>query len=134
MEAHLYQSGSACQIYLLADGRNCPAADFLSKAANRHPDEFAKLTKLLDHSCAHGLPKNKQKINGLGDGLYEFKTMGGLRLVWFWDAHRVILCSHGFVKKRQSTPPSELETAFRWKKAYELAKKTQQLKFIEDPK
>jgi len=65
--------------------------------------------------------------------LFEFKTIGGLRLVWFWDAHRVILCSHGFVKKRQDTPLRELKTGSDWKKEYELAKKTKELEIIEDP-
>ena len=133
MEAFLYQSGPACRIYLLADGSNCPAEDFLSQAARLHPDEFAKLTKLLDHSCDHGLPKNKQKVNTLGDGLFEFKTIGGLRLIWFWDANRIILCTHGFLKKRQTTPSGELVIATKWKKAYETAKSANRVRFIEDP-
>jgi hypothetical protein len=41
VEAFLYQSGPACRIYLLADGSNLPAEDFLSHAAHLHPDEFA---------------------------------------------------------------------------------------------
>jgi phage-related protein len=132
MKAYLYQSGPACRIYLLADGSNCPAEAFLTNTANLHPDEFAKLTKLLDYSCEHGLPKNKQKVNTLGDGLFEFKTIGGLRLIAFWDTNRMILCTHGFLKKRQNTPPSELVTAAKWKKAYEVARKTNQLKFTGD--
>ena len=129
MQALLYQSGSACRIYLLAEGSKCPAAAFLTEAANDHPDEFAKLVSLLDHATVHGLPKNKQKVNTLGNGLFEFKTVGGLRLVWFWDAGRIILCTHGFVKKRQTTPPGELDTAAKWKKAYDLAKKAGKLEF-----
>jgi phage-related protein len=132
VEAFLYQSGPACRIYILADGSNCPAEDFLDTSADLQPDEFAKLTKLLDHTCDHGIPKNKQKVNTLGDGLFEFKTIGGLRLIWFWDANRIILCTHGFLKKRQTTPPAELVTAAKWKKAYESARKANQLKFIED--
>ncbi len=131
MEAILYQFGTACRIYLLADGSNCPSETFLATAANLQPDEFAKLTKLLDHSCEHGLPKNKQKVNTLGDGLFEFKTIGGLRLIGFWDAGRIILCTNGFLKKRQTTPPNELATALRWKKAYEAARKANKLKFSE---
>jgi hypothetical protein len=131
VEAILYQSGSACRIYLLADGSNCPSESFLTTAATLQPDEFAKLTKLLDHSCDHGLPKNKQKVNTLGDGLFEFKTIGGLRLIGFWDANHIILCTNGFLKKRQTTPPNELATATKWKKAYESAKKANKLKFTE---
>ena len=133
MDALLFQSGPACRVYLLANGSNCPAEEFLTEAASLHPEEFAKLIKLLDHSCDHGLPKNKQKVNTLGDGLFEFKTIGGLRLIWFWDANRIILCTHGFLKKRQTTPPGELATAAKWKKAYETAKSANQVKFIEDP-
>jgi phage-related protein len=129
VEAIHYQSGPACRIYILADGSNCPAEDFLDTSADLQPDEF---TKLLDHTCDHGIPKNKQKVNTLGDGLFEFKTIGGLRLIWFWDANRIILCTHGFLKKRQTTPPAELATAVKWKKAYETAKKANKLKFIDD--
>lgn len=109
MEAFLYQSGPACRIYLLADGANCPVEDFLTTTANLHPDEFAKLTKLLDHSCEHGLPKNKQKVNTLGVGLFEFKTIGGLRLIWFWDANRIILCPTASSKSvKPPRPPNSL--------------------------
>lgn len=132
MEAILYLSGPACRIYFLAEGSNCPSESFLTTAAHLQPDEFAKLTKLLDYSCEHGLPKNKQKVNTLGDGLFEFKTIGGLRLIGFWDANRIILCTNGFLKKRQTTPPSELTTATKWKKAYETAKKANKLKFSKD--
>ena len=65
MEAILYQSGPACRIHLLADGTNRPAEDFLETSGELHPDEFAKLIKLLDYSCEHGPPKNKQKVNTL---------------------------------------------------------------------
>ena len=131
MEAIRYQSGSSCRIYLLADGSNCPSETFLTTTATLQPDEFAKLTKLLEYSCDHGLPKNKQKVNTLGDGLFEFKTIGGLRLIGFWDANRIILCTNGFLKKRQTTPPNELATATKWKNAYEAAKKANKLKFTE---
>jgi phage-related protein len=133
MQAYLFQSGPHASIYLLGKGNNRPAEEFLTTVADDHPEEFAKLLSLLDHSCTHGLPKNKQKINTLGDGLFEFKTIGGLRLVWFWDAHRVILCTHGFVKKRQDTPRGEIKTASDWKKDYEVAKKTKRLEIIDPP-
>ena len=131
MQAYLYQSGPHASIYLLAKGNNRPAEEFLMKVADNQPEEFAKLTSLLDYSCAHGLPKNKQKINTLGNGLFEFKTIGGLRLIWFWDANRVILCTHGFVKKRQDTPRSEVENASHWKKDFEFSKKAKRLEMID---
>ena len=34
MEAFVYHSGPACRIYLLADGSNCPAEEFLITAAS----------------------------------------------------------------------------------------------------
>jgi len=133
MQAILYQTGPHASIYLLADGRHCPVEDFLAKVSDDHPDEFAKLTKLLDYSCNHGLPRNRQKINTLGEGLFEFKTIGGLRLIGFWDANRIILCTNGFLKKRQTTPSGDLAMAVKWKRAYETAKAVHNVSFIEDP-
>ncbi|MDA1275981.1 MAG: type II toxin-antitoxin system RelE/ParE family toxin [Verrucomicrobia bacterium] len=52
-------------------------------------------------------------------------------MLWFWDESRMILCTHGFVKKSRKTPPGEIDRALKMKAAYEAAKRTKQLRFEE---
>ncbi|WP_372796436.1 type II toxin-antitoxin system RelE/ParE family toxin [Pontiella sp.] len=88
----------------------------------KKPKELDKLNALLARTLEHGVPKNRQKCNTLGNGLFEFKTRGGLRLVWFWDEQKMIVCTHGFTKARPKTPRKEIEKALARKADYFEAK------------
>ena len=57
------------------------------------------------------------------DGLYEFKTGGGLRLFCFFDGGQLIVCTHGLVKQRQKADPEEIKRAKNLKTDYETAHK-----------
>ncbi len=68
-----------------------------------------------------GRIRNKEKCRSLEDGIFEFKG-GCLRIAWFWDEENLIICTHGFVKKRQKTPPGEIDRARRIRDLYRSAK------------
>ncbi|MCY1291304.1 hypothetical protein D9M69_489940 [compost metagenome] len=53
--------------------------------------------------------------------IYEY-IKGRLRLFWFEDDERVVVCTHGIVKKDQKTPKRDIARAKRAKAAYLLAK------------
>ena len=73
----------------------------------------------MQRSADHGPPRNEdlcRKLEGNhAEGLYEFKAINGGRILWFYDMHRrhIIICTHGFEKKKQDTPPSEIKRAQR---------------------
>jgi hypothetical protein len=103
----------------------CPVLEFFQQQAKEHPKEMTKLGALLSESAKSGPPQNDTKFKDLPgtDGLYEFKTAGGLRLICFWDAGSLIVCTHGYVKGSQKAPKSEINRAERIKKEYFDAKK-----------
>ena len=120
--------GRQCRIYALADESRCLLADFLADVERDLADEFPKLVRLFDYAAEHLPPRNEEKCKLLQDGIYEFKTTR-LRVLWFWDEGRMILCTHGFVKKSRKTPPGEITRALKMKAGYEVAKQARQLKF-----
>ena len=96
---------------------------FFQEQRLRVPDKTAKPLRLLDYTSNCGPPRNSEKCRPLADGLFEFKA-DSLRLIWFWDSGCVILCTHGFVKKRQKTPQAEIERAKSIRAFYEAAKRS----------
>ena len=59
------------------------------------------------------------------DGIFEFRVEVATniyRLLAFWDTrdvkHTLIVCTHGFQKKTNKTPPTQIERATRIKHAY----------------
>lgn len=63
--------------------------------------------------------------------IYEY-IKGRLRLFWFEDDDRVVICTHGIVKKTQKTPRREIDRAIRVKLAYKQAKAKNCLTMIEE--
>lgn len=63
--------------------------------------------------------------------IYEY-IKGRLRLFWFEDEDRVVICTHGIVKKTQKTPRREIDKAVRVKRAYEASKARDLLRILSE--
>lgn len=74
-------------------------------------------------TAEHGPPKNTEKFKKLtaSDDIWEFKTTK-LRVLCFRDNEDLIICTHGLVKKGQSTPKKEINLAEAQKAKYFEAK------------
>lgn len=121
-----------------ADGEKrdkCPVLAFFEEQRKQHPEEFAELLALLNYSAKHGVPNNDTKFKHLTgtDGLFEFKTKGGLRLFCFWDEGSLIICTHGTVKKAKKADPAEIKRAEKFKRDYEVAKQKGELQHVQAP-
>lgn len=119
---HKLREGKRHTLYALGDGQTVETVDFLEEMSLKRAKELNKLNALLERALEHGTPRNEQKCRTLGNGIYEFKTTGGLRLVWFWDAGQMIICTHGFEKASQKTPRGQIEKALAKKDEYFKAK------------
>lgn len=80
------------------------------------------MLKLLDRVAADGPPRNTEISHQLAEGIWEF-IQGRLRVLWFYDQSRLVIASHGFVKRSQKTPAAEIERAERSRRGYLLAQK-----------
>ena len=60
-------------------------------------------------------------------GLYEIRVQSGsdiFRIFCFFDQGKLVVITHGFQKKSQKTPKSEIEFALKLKLTYESEKQT----------
>lgn len=109
----------------------CPLFEFLSQLRRDDVNEFAKISALLDRTAQHGVIRNEQKCRYFkSEKVFEFKTRGGVRVMGFWDEVKLIVCTHGFLKKSQKTPPGEIERAVAARHEYFAAKEQGLLKEV----
>jgi mRNA-degrading endonuclease RelE of RelBE toxin-antitoxin system len=142
MKTLLIRSGERLTIRAIAGaaderGRDrCATLAFFQEHARLRPKEFEKLSALLQRVANDGPPNEINKFKELKgeDGLCEFKTSGGLRLLCFWDEGSLIVTTHGYLKDKQRAPKRELETAQSLRSRYLAAKKTGDLNHAESGK
>lgn len=97
---------------------DCPLLRFLAELEGDLERDGRRMLALLDRVSQHGPPRNVDVSHQVGDGIWEF-IQGRLRVLWFYDSGRLVVCSHGFVKKSRKTPALELERARRCQQEYE---------------
>jgi hypothetical protein len=111
-----YQINRGARFRLIAIGRqedekiHLPYFEFQREAIRRTANDWPKLVRILDYVVDAGPPKDSEKSKQLREGIFEFRTKGGLRLLWFYD--------------------EEIDEAIQWKNRYFEAKQTGKLKDI----
>lgn len=109
---------------------DCPVWDFLEALQQEDGGEFLRITALLAYTADEGPPKNVEKSRFIRElRVFEFKTRGGVRIMAFWDSERMIICSHGFMKKSQKTPQREMERVRLAREEYFRAKARNEVRF-----
>lgn len=108
-----------------------PYLEFQEAALSRAAKEWPKLVRILDHVADNGPPRDEEKSKLLREGIFEFRTKGGLRLLWFYDEGRVVICVNGYIKQGQKISNAEIDAAIQWKDNYFSAKRSGTLNEIK---
>jgi hypothetical protein len=131
-----YQINRGARFRLIAIGTqkdekiHLPYFEFQQEAIRRAANEWPKMVRILDYVVEAGPPKDAEKSKQLREGIFEFRTKGGLRLLWFYDEGRVVICVNGYIKQGQKTPNQQIDEAIHWKNRYFEAKQAGKLKDI----
>ena len=131
-----YQIKQGARFRLMAVGTqenekvHLPYLEFQKEALCRARTEWPKLVRIMDHTAEAGPPRDEEKSKLLREGIFEFRTKGGLRLLWFYDEGRVVICVNGYIKQGQKIPNTEIDAAIQWKNKYFTAKRSGTLKEI----
>ncbi len=90
---------------------SCPACEFFDGLSQL---DKAKLMALFRIAGDHGKFHNPEKSGDLGGGLFEFKSFQ-IRMPFAYarNERRLVLITHGFIKKKDKTPKDEIARAWR---------------------
>ena len=103
--------------YDLPDG-SCPAEDFLNSLDIKMQAKMAWTIRIFQEN---GTDLRKPYSEYLRDDIFELRAKVGSNisrvLYFFYDGGKAVL-THGFIKKTQKTPVSEIERAIKYRKEY----------------
>ena len=108
----------------------CLLLDFLNGLGAGLEKDADRMLALLERVAQQGSQRNDKISHKIEGDIWEF-IQGRLRVFYFYDEGRLVVCTHGFVKKTQKAPKGEIATANRVREQY-LAAKRQGLLDIED--
>ena len=121
------------RILAICDNRQeCQVDDFLQELAPNLKKDAVKIRTIFKYVTEHG-PRglDVEVSHNIAPEIFEF-VRGRIRVVWFYDADKVIICSKGFIKKGQKTPKQEIEAAKQAKSNYFAEKTRGRTTILED--
>lgn len=105
------------EFYKKEDGSK-PAKEFM---LSQNEKMKTKLFGLVDILEQYGNQLREPYSKHLDDGIFELRAKVGTdisRVLYFFYHEGRIILTHGFVKKTQKTPPSEIEKAKQYRKDF----------------
>jgi mRNA-degrading endonuclease RelE of RelBE toxin-antitoxin system len=93
-----------------SDGTS-PAEEFLDRLDEQDQAKMLRLFKQLGDQGRISSPEKFKKIEGT-DGLFEFKSHQ-VRMPCYFLPGRLLVITHGFLKKGDKLPPAEIRKAER---------------------
>ena len=117
-DVNLYNAWGEINFYRTEDGR-CPVKEFLDSLPGKAGQKVAWVLKLIQD--LEVIPSTHFKKLEATDDIWECRVQFGshaYRLLGFFSHHAVIVLTHGFSKKSQKTPRTEIERAEGYKKDF----------------
>ena len=95
-----------------------PAKEFIAKL---EPKMRAKMLRLVDMLATNGNDLRRPYSAHLNDGIFELRATVGsntTRVLYFFFTERRIILTHGFIKKTNEVPPTEIQKAKKYRDEY----------------
>jgi len=104
---------------------------FLDSLGANKRREAARMTALFDRVARNGPRLGAAKCHQVQGEIWEL-IHGSLRILFAHDGNRLILCTSGFVKKRQKTPKKEINRAKGILAEFRDARASNRIEWVKD--
>jgi phage-related protein len=105
------------EFYETSNGR-CPTADFLDSLSGQ---EYARIDRAFTRLKKHGRKLQRPHVGYLRDKIWELRVdvpRATCRLLYFFYDGNKFIITHGFKKKAQKVPDSEIDKAIEYRDNY----------------
>lgn len=104
-------------IFFQEENGSCPLIEWLDQLSEKARD---KCIVRIERLTAMGYELRRPEADFLRDGIYELRSaLQGVqyRMLYFFHQERAVI-THGFTKKQNAVPPSEIDLALKRKSRY----------------
>jgi len=108
---------------------DCELRSFFSGLESNLEKDGRRMLGLLKRVAQRGVDLNTDICHQIEGKIFQFRQ-GRIRVLWFYDQNRIILCTHGFVKATGKTPRGEKEHAKLFMNKYFEKKQSGPLKIV----
>jgi mRNA-degrading endonuclease RelE of RelBE toxin-antitoxin system len=115
-----------------SDEERCDVLKFADQLERVNPNEHARLLRAFERLSASGPSRNVRRSRPLAHGIFELKTQGGVRVPYFFDEGRVVVCSEALPKPKSRGLAVAIERAARTRWRYLNDKRRGALPIMED--
>ena len=120
-------------IVAICDDRGgCRVLDSLNQLERDSPRDFDQVVGELKRAALDGPLMSPKKSRPLGGKVYELKTRGGIRIPYFCDAGRLIVCTEAVRKPKPEEVRAVIARADAERERYFAAKRRSELVIIEE--
>lgn len=96
---------------ICSNRQECPVDEFLVALAPNLQKDANRIRTLFKYVTEHGPRELDLEVShNIAPDIFEF-IRGRVRIAWFYDENKVVICSNGFIKKGQKTPKDEIKAA-----------------------
>jgi len=110
----------------------CPVQRFLEQLRRDAPAEHSHVIARLRELAKRGRISDERKARHLGDGIYELKTRGGVRMLSFVDERRVIVCTDALRKPKPRQLSWLITRSVTVRASYLTAQRVGALRIVEE--
>lgn len=124
--------GTKHGLYAWVNAEGCQVEVFLTKLKEKRKLDWQKIFPLIVQAAEFGPPENDEQcrlVSGeKANDLYEFVTRGGVRVFWFYDGDKLVLCCGTLSKSGNRAPTTVVDEALSIKRQYWEEKSRESLK------
>ena len=124
--------GDWTNLAVCTNEERCDVLDFVERLERDDPGESARLMRAFARMAACGPPRNVRRSRALAHDIFELKTTGGVRVLYFFDEGRTIVCSDALFKPKQRGLDVAVQRAARCRWRYLNDKRRGSLRTRED--
>lgn len=106
-----------------------PVIQYLNSLTQEEADSIIALFEAFTAGGINSIPTKTRHEMDEPHKIFEF-IKGRHRIAWFYDAGKIVICTHGFLKRTKTTPIQEKEMARRVKRDYEAARDAGKLEIL----
>jgi hypothetical protein len=132
MKLRLLEHGMWTVVAICDSRGDCPVQAFVHELESDGLSDYRQVMALLRTTAMTGPPKSEKRSRSLGDDIFELKTRGGIRVLYFYDEGRLVICTEAVRKPKERELRGVKTRAVDARRQYFAAKQRAALEIIEE--